>query len=123
MLTEQGSESTLPGVSRFRRNDGGNATAYNLMFQLSEDPDFHYEIVRVMDYAPYEGSDSEMLVAANEIVPGDYESWHRAFNSLVNRTHAQALTANETKHPVSARNFYFKAASYCRSADFFLHSN
>lgn len=94
------------------------------MFQLSMDPDFHYEFVRVMDYAPYEGSDiGEMLVAANEIVPGSYESWYRAFNSLANRTHAQALTVNETKHPVSSRNAYFKAASYYRSADFFLHGN
>lgn len=94
------------------------------MLQLSQDPDFHYELIRVMDYAPYEGSDvGEMLVAANEIVPGDYESFYHAFNSLAKRTHTQALTVNETKHPVSARNAYFKAASYYRSADFFLHGN
>lgn len=94
------------------------------MHQLSTDPDFHYELVRIMDYSPYEGSDiSEVLVAAQSILPGDYESFHAAFASLANRTHARALAVNATRHPVSARNAFFKAASYYRSADFFLHGN
>lgn len=94
------------------------------MLQLNEDPDFHYELVRIIDYAPYEGSDvAEVLVAANEIVPGNFESFYEAFNNLANRTHTQALTINSIKHPVSARNAYFHAASYYRSADFFLHGN
>lgn len=66
---------------------------------------------------------AEVLVAAQEIKPGDYESFYEAFNNLAKRTHAQALTINATKHPVSARSAYFKTASYYRSVDFFLHGN
>ncbi|KAM0715244.1 hypothetical protein Q7P37_008742 [Cladosporium fusiforme] len=107
-----------------RSNDDKSTKTGNDMLQLSEDSDFHYELVRTMDYAPYEGSDvAEVLVAAKEIKPGDYESFYKAFNNLADRTHTQALSINSTGHPVSARNAYFKAASYYRSADFFLHGN
>lgn len=94
------------------------------MFQLSNDTEFHFEILRVMSLAPYEGADiGEVLVAANQIKPGDFESYSTAFNSLATRVHNAASAIDHKKHPISARNALFKASSYYRAADFFLHGN
>jgi dienelactone hydrolase len=94
------------------------------MFQLSSDTEFHFEILRVMSLAPYEGADiGEVLVAANQIRPGDFESFYTAFNSLAIRVDKVAKAIDSSKHLISARNALFKAASYYRSADFFLHGN
>ena len=101
-----------------------DATSKDLQYQLSKDPDFHFEILRNIAYASTEGSDvGEVLVAASEITPGDYESWYSAFYKLAERVQAQASAIDVNKYPVSARNAHFRAASYYRAADFFLHGN
>ncbi|KAI0135100.1 2,6-dihydropseudooxynicotine hydrolase [Daldinia grandis] len=94
------------------------------MLQLSSDKDFHFEILRALALAPYQGSDvGEVLVAANHIIPGDFESYYNAFSSLADRIHGQASAIDSSRYPVSARNAYFREATYYRSADFFLHGN
>jgi hypothetical protein len=71
-----------------------------------------------------EGSDiGEVLVAAQEIIPKDMESYANAFNMLADRVQVQANAIDAVKFPFSARKAYFRAASYYRSADFFLHGN
>jgi dienelactone hydrolase len=42
---------------------------------------------------------------------------------MANRVNASAVQINSTQFPVSARNAYFRAATYYRSADFYLHGN
>ncbi|KAH8698855.1 2,6-dihydropseudooxynicotine hydrolase [Talaromyces proteolyticus] len=94
------------------------------MYQLSSDPDFHFEILRVLALAPYEGSDiGEVLIAANQILPKNMESYSGAFNALADRVQNVSNAIDVTKHPISARNAFFRASSYYRSADFFLHGN
>lgn len=94
------------------------------MLQLSSDSDFHFELLRALSVAPYQGSDiGEVLVAANKIVPGDFESYYTAFNDLANRVHDTAQAINSSQHPISARNAWFREANYYRSADFYLHGN
>lgn len=94
------------------------------MYQLSDDSDFHFEILRVLGFAPYEGSDiGEVLIATNQIKPGDMESFSDAFHSLAKRVDAQSMAIDKTKNPTSARNAFFRASSYFRSADFYLHGN
>ncbi|CRG91953.1 hypothetical protein PISL3812_09007 [Talaromyces islandicus] len=94
------------------------------MYQLSKDSDFHFEILRVLGFAPYEGSDiGEVLTAANKIKPGDMESFSDAFNALATRVDAHSMAIDRTKNPTSARNAFFRASSYFRSADFYLHGN
>ena len=93
-------------------------------YPLSNDTDFHFELLRVMSLAPYEGADiGEVLVAANKITGGDFDSYYAAFYSLATRVHQQAQAIDTEEHPISARNALFRAASYYRSADFFLHGN
>jgi hypothetical protein len=42
-----------------------------------EDPQFWFETLRIMGHATYGGADiGEVLTTAQNIVPGDYDSWH-----------------------------------------------
>ncbi|KAI1454001.1 2,6-dihydropseudooxynicotine hydrolase [Annulohypoxylon moriforme] len=101
-----------------------NSTNAGSMLQLSSDEDFHFEILRALAFAPYQGSDvGEILVAANQIVAGDFESYYTAFNNLANRVHDDANTIDTKTYSVSARNAFFREATYYRSADFYLHGN
>ncbi|KAF9584868.1 hypothetical protein BGW38_004875 [Lunasporangiospora selenospora] len=94
------------------------------MYQLNGDPDFHYELLRVLGLAPYQGSDiGEVLVASNQIKTGNMSDFSMAFDELATRVDGIAKNIDSSKHPVSARNAFFKAATYYRSADFFLHGN
>ncbi|KJK79409.1 hypothetical protein H634G_05000 [Metarhizium anisopliae BRIP 53293] len=100
-----------------------NSTS-NAMMQLSADPDFHYELLRVISLAPYQGADvGEALVAAQKIKPKDFESFYHVFNDLATRVDSTARAIDARKNPISARQHFFKAATYYRSADFFLHGN
>ena len=92
--------------------------------QLSTDSDFSFEILRDLAVAPFGGSDiEEVLIAAGSIRPGDFNSFYNAFNSLANRVHSAAKKIDLHRFPVSARETYFRASTYFRSADFYLHGN
>jgi pimeloyl-ACP methyl ester carboxylesterase len=94
------------------------------MLQLSSDSSFHFEILRAVSAAPYQGADvGEVLTAATKIVPGDFESYYTAFNDLAVRVHEQVEKIDASKYPISARTALFREATYLRSADFYLHGN
>jgi dienelactone hydrolase len=94
------------------------------MVQLSPDSDFHFEIIRDLSAAVFGGGDiSEVLTAAYQIVPGDFESYSSAFNTLANIVYSAAQKIDARKLPTSARDTFFRASTYFRSADFFLHGN
>ncbi|KAL7628042.1 hypothetical protein AAE478_002238 [Parahypoxylon ruwenzoriense] len=117
-----GSPSTRK-TRKFHTAKRGNSTSPE-MYQLSSDEHFHFEILRVLSLAPYQGADiGETLVAANQITPGDFESYYAAFNSLADQVHGAAEAIDSTWYPVSARNALFRESTYYRSADFFLHGN
>lgn len=94
------------------------------MLQLSPDHSFHYEIIRTLSHARYYGADvGEVLQAAQEITPGNFESFSKAFDALATRVYNQAEKIDSSKYPVSARDAYFRASNYFRAADFYLHGN
>ncbi|KAI1376630.1 alpha/beta-hydrolase [Hypoxylon crocopeplum] len=91
------------------------------MFKLSPDESFHFELVRLLAHTAYNGADvAEILIAAGEIVPGDFESWYAAFNRRAERVLSHV---KDLKDPVSIRDAMFRASTYSRAADFFLHGN
>lgn len=93
------------------------------MLPLSSDVSFHFETLRVLSSARYYGADvGEVLQAAAEITPGDFQSFAAAFSKLANRVYLQAESLPE-KYTVSRRDFYFRAATYFRAAEFYLHGN
>ena len=104
--------------------DNSTTNPNNTMFQLSSDEEFHFELLRVLAMAPYEGSDiGETLLAINNVVPGSFDSFTATFTDLAARTSQAARAINAAKHPVSARQALFRAATYYRSADFFVRAN
>lgn len=56
-------------------------------------------------------------------MPGDFDSWYKEFNFLATQLHDKAAAIDSAKFPVSAREYYFRSASYHRASNFFLHSN
>jgi hypothetical protein len=91
------------------------------MKSLSTDKTFQYELLRVLATSRSFGADvSEVLIVADKIIPGDFESWYEEFNRLARYVHA---SSSNTRHPVSVRNALFRASNYYRAADFFLHGN
>jgi hypothetical protein len=109
------------------------------MFQLSPDPCFNFELLRILAHASYSsGADvGEVLLAASEIEAGNFESWYRAFHKRAERVLLSATTTGTTptpttthtsskkgfRDPVSVRDANFRAATYFRAADFFLHGD
>jgi dienelactone hydrolase len=119
-------KGSLVPVKRTFNPVWNNSTANpnNTMYQLSSDTDFNFEMVRVLNMAVYEGSDiAETLLAVNNVIPGNFESFTDVFTALANRTLTAANAIDAKKYPVSSRNALFKAATYLRSADFFTHGN
>lgn len=65
----------------------------------------------------------EVLRAASQIIPGDFDSWYKEFMFLANRIHDKAETINAKRFPISAREAYFRSATYYRAATNFLYAN
>ena len=94
------------------------------MLKLSSDDTFHFEIMRVLSAARYAGADvAEVLDTASEIEPGNFESWHKQFHKLAERVEHSLSQNYIGASAVSTRDALFRAASYYRAADFFLHGN
>ncbi len=94
------------------------------MVQLSADQDFHFEILRDLAAAAYGGADmGETLTAAAQVVPMNFESYYAAFYKMAMRVNERAKNSDRQSFPVSARDAFFHASTYFRSADFYLHGN
>ncbi|KAE9375811.1 alpha/beta-hydrolase [Stipitochalara longipes BDJ] len=92
-----------------------------VMFPLSSDSQFAFNLEEWLALANGGGAATgEVLRAASQITPGDFESWYREFNFLANSLHNIGVN---TTYPTSKRDTLFRSASYYRGADFFLHGN
>jgi Alpha/beta hydrolase family len=65
----------------------------------------------------------ECLAIAEQITPGDRDSWYRAWSGFASRLINQADQAAKGGHRVSARGAYLRAAEYFRQAFFFHREN
>lgn len=85
---------------------------------------FDFELQRVLGYATSGGSDiNECLFTAKRITDGDESSWYSEWRALADRIHAVAQSCLLKKHLVSAREAFFRASNYYRTAEFYLHGN
>jgi alpha-beta hydrolase superfamily lysophospholipase len=90
---------------------------------LSADPSFNFNLLRWMGTAPYHGADiAEILDLAGRLTAGDYESWYSEFVSLADRV-ADEGWQDRPASATTRRDRAFRAASYYRAADFYLHGN
>ncbi|QNJ94964.1 alpha/beta fold hydrolase [Mycolicibacterium fluoranthenivorans] len=89
-----------------------------------DDTSFWFETLRVLGAAAYGGADiGEVLVTAQAITAGDYDSWYDQWLATADRIAAEAEKAQAAGHLVSARDGLLRASNYYRSADFYLHGN
>jgi len=65
----------------------------------------------------------ECLAIAEQITPGDRDSWYRAWSGFAARLAGQADDAASAGHSVTARGSYLRAAEYFRQAFFFHREN
>ncbi|KNG82479.1 hypothetical protein ANOM_009526 [Aspergillus nomiae NRRL 13137] len=92
--------------------------------QLSSDPEFAFVLETFLSLSNGGGAATgEVLRAASQIKPGDMESFYKEFKFLADQISDQATSVNATRFPVSAREAHFRASTYYRAADFFLHGN
>jgi dienelactone hydrolase len=86
------------------------------------DSQFWFETLRVFGHTAYGGADvGEVMITADRIVAGDYESWYREWLATAERVEGLAKASLERGHRVSARDAFLRASNYFRSAEFFLH--
>jgi hypothetical protein len=70
-----------------------------------DDTSFWFETLRVLGATAYVGADiGEVLVTAQAIKPGDYDSWYDLWHAAADRIAAEAEKAYAAGHLVSARD-------------------
>ena len=85
---------------------------------------YSFQCLRTMGYASTGGADiGECLTTAYRIKEGDNESWHTEWLKTSKRLEKKADMFLAKGHPKSARESYFRASNYYRTAEFFLHDN
>ena len=88
------------------------------------DPEFAFELKRTLA-AAYAGEADigECLATASRIREGDFESWYSEWKRTADHFRAAGDESRAAGHPVTARDSYYRAATYYRTAEFFLHGN
>lgn len=90
---------------------------------LSTDRSFAFNLLRWLGLASYRGADvAEILDVADRIIPGDFESWYREFFALAQQVEGEGWEQRRLSS-VTLRDRAFRAASYYRAADFYLHGD
>ena len=107
-----------------KNSSTGPATSKVETATLSSDDTFQFQLLLMNGLATFHGSDTnEVLKTALYIEPGNFESFSEAFYDLAQETKARPDETFALSDIVNARDLYFAAASYYRSADFYLHGN
>ncbi len=88
------------------------------------DPEFAFELKRTLS-AVYSGEADvgECLATASRIREGDFESWYTEWKKTADHLRTAGDASRAAGHAVTAREAYYRAATYYRSAEFFLHGN
>lgn len=80
-----------------------------------------YQVNRALTQAHYGGGEfAECLEVASHIIPGDNESFHRAWIDMGNKVYALGDQYAMHGQEVSARRSFLRAFNYIRTAEFFL---
>lgn len=99
----------------------GRAHATEFLFK---DPEYSFQCLRAISQSVSGGADiREVLDTAARIKEGDDESWYTEWHATAERLERTADRFLGEGRKVSAREAYFRASNYYRSAEFFLHNN
>lgn len=87
---------------------------------LFEDESFSFETLRTAGFANYGGADlGEVLVTARAIPEGDENAWLKQWEATAEHVAKIAEQSLAAGHYVSARQAFFRASNYYRTAEFF----
>ncbi len=88
------------------------------------DPQYSFQLLRTMGYSVTGGADiGECLNTARHIKDGDNQSWYQQWYATASRLEKTAGTFFAEGHKTSAREAWFRASNYYRTAEFFLHTH
>ena len=91
---------------------------------LFKNESFSFETLRTAGFACYSGADlGEVLTTAASIPEGDETAWLREWEATADRVARLAEDSLARGHRVSAREGFFRAANYYRTAEFFKRAN
>ncbi len=91
---------------------------------IFENGQFSFQALRTLGYSVNDGADiGECLSTCSRIEDGDTESWYSEWLATAERVEAKANSFLAQAHTVSARECYFRASAYYRTAEFFLHTD
>ncbi len=89
-----------------------------------EDHQFSFEFIRTLGYSSTGGADiNECLITAYRIEDGNKDSWFREWHKTAMGLETLGDRFLVAGHKISAREAYFRASGYYRTAEFFLHGN
>lgn len=92
----------------------------NLIFK---NENFSFQLTRTLGYTYSGGADvGEVLKTARAIKPGNIDDWYAQWLKTANRIYHFAETSKREGHIVSAREAYFRASNYYRTAGFYMES-
>ncbi len=91
---------------------------------LFEDESFSFETLRTAGFANYGGADlGEVIMTARAIPEGDEAAWLTQWEATADRVARIGERAATAGHRVSAREAFFRASNYYRTAEFFKRAN
>ncbi|KIV88976.1 hypothetical protein PV10_08600 [Exophiala mesophila] len=90
------------------------------MLQLSPDPGFHFELLRMLATTRTQGSDvAEILNVCERIIPGDFESWYNEFDALANWVES-TVSEDRDYDRATLRDAYLRVSRYRFASSFYL---
>ena len=99
----------------------GNSFSMDLVFK---DVQYSFQTLRALGYAVSGGADvGEVLKTAYAIKEGDDESWYHEWMKTAEQREKAGDDFLARGRKISARQEFFKASNYYRTAEFFLHTN
>jgi pimeloyl-ACP methyl ester carboxylesterase len=87
---------------------------------IFKDEAFKFETLRAAGFAADAGADiGEVIVTTSQIPDGDEDAWTAAWTATAERTARRGQNSLDVGDSVSAREAFFRASSYYRSAEFY----
>lgn len=94
------------------------------MLDIISPPLFNAQLSRSMGVATYQGAEiGECLAIADNIKPGDKESWYNSWYEFAVKNFQMATSFQKNGMKLDARMAYLRACTYYRTAFFFLEDH
>lgn len=101
-----------------------SVTASSATRFVFENEQFSFQALRTTGYTFSGGADiGECLNTCSRIEEGNTESWYTEWNATAKRLNEMADEFLSSGYTESARECYFRASGYFRTAEFFLHTD